>query len=304
MKIATAVVLAAALLVGKTAQADVREVKTTMVPGGGGLPIAVTTWGESTGPAILFIHGFLASTLNWEKQIKSDLGKSFNLAAVDMRGHGASVKPAAAADYAGFKPWADDVAAAIKAAGMTKPVLVAWSYGGFFVMDYIREYGTANLGGIVLVGSTAGLLKPPPPMEITPERQKQIDRNTSPNLETIIDWTNGYLGFLTSDGPLPPTELETIKISALLVPHYVRPFLRTKANDNSDLVSKVDVPVMLINGTRDNSVKMADAEAAAKAVKATLVPYQDMGTMTFWYAAERFNRDLAAFVAKTRKPAK
>lgn len=279
--------------------AEVRPPKTVMIPGGGGLPIALTQWGNADGREILFVHGFLASTLNWHKQIASDLGQTHDLAAIDLRGHGASAKPATAADYTGTQPWADDIAAAITAAGFSKPLIVAWSYGGFFVMDYIRAYGTANVGGVVIAGGTGGLIAPPPPPAPTPERQKQIERNTSPNLETIIDWTNGYMGFLTADGPLPAAETEMIKISALLVPHYVRPFLREHRTDNSDLAPRLNVPVLFIAGTKDASAKLDDVRAAAKGLKtATVVQYDNMGAMTFWYAPERFNADIAAFAQK------
>ncbi|MDX2142544.1 MAG: alpha/beta hydrolase [Rhodospirillaceae bacterium] len=275
-----------------------QQPKTDMVPSANDVPVAVTTWGNSKGPGVLFVHGFLASTLNWQKQIHANLGETYNMASVDMRGHGASAKPIGAANYTGTKVWADDIAAAIKAAGMSKPLLVAWSYGGFFIMDYVRHYGTANVGGIVLAGTTAGLIPPPPPPEMTPARQEQINRNTSPNLETIINWTNGYMGFLMSDGALPANEAEIVKISALLVPHYVRPFLREHPTNNSDLAAKVNVPVMFISGTKDGSAKIDDVRAAAAAVKGSQVKeYEGIGTMTFWYAPDRFNGDIAKFAS-------
>ena len=39
-------------------------------------------------------------------------------------------------------------------------MLVAWSYGGFIVADYVRAHGDAGIAGIDLVGA-AVLLKPP-----------------------------------------------------------------------------------------------------------------------------------------------
>jgi len=293
-------ILLCALWVGP-ALADIREPKTTMITGGGGLPIALTQWGNSEGRSILFIHGFLSSTLNWHKQIASDLGKTYNLAAIDLRGHGASAKPASAENYIGTQVWADDIAAAISAAGFTRPLIVAASFGGLFTMDYIRAHGVGNIAGIVVAGGTAGLIAPPPPAERTPERQAQIDRNTSPNLETIIDWTNGYLKFLFADGPLPPHEAEMLKLSSLLTPHYVRPYMREHRNDNTDIVNKLALPMLFIVGTKDAATKLPDVRAASKAVKGSVVTeYEGLGSLTYWYAAERFNRDIAAFAEETR----
>jgi pimeloyl-ACP methyl ester carboxylesterase len=52
------------------------------------------------------------------------------------------------------------VAAVIDQTGLERPILVAWSYGGFIVSDYLREYGEARIGGIDLVGA-AVILNPP-----------------------------------------------------------------------------------------------------------------------------------------------
>ena len=66
---------------------------TGTIEGGGGLPIAVTTNGPADAPRMVFVHGFLGSTLNWKKQLESELADEFHLTALDMRGHGASAKP-------------------------------------------------------------------------------------------------------------------------------------------------------------------------------------------------------------------
>ena len=52
------------------------------------------------------------------------------------------------------------MAAVIDQTGLEQPVLVAWSYGGYIVADYLRAYGDAHIGGINLVGAAA-ILKPP-----------------------------------------------------------------------------------------------------------------------------------------------
>ena len=44
--------------------------------------------------------------------------------------------------------------------GSKQPVLVAWSYGGYIVADYLRAYGDTRIGGINLVDA-AVILRPP-----------------------------------------------------------------------------------------------------------------------------------------------
>lgn len=269
---------------------------TTMVEGAGGVPIAVTAGGKRDGPGIVFVHGFLASTLHWRKQMSPDLGAAHRLVFIDMRGHGASGKPWKAEDYLDASLFADDIAAAIAAAGLEKPVLVGWSYGGLFIMDYVRKYGTEAVSGIVLAGSTAGLLPPPPPAPDTAERRAQIERSRSANLMTLQEWTGGFVDFLTRDGALPSEEVETLRLSAMLVPHYVRRALRERPTDNTDMVEKLNVPVLLISGAKDVSAKPGDMKTIAGLLpQATLRVYDAVGPMSFWYESERFNNDVASF---------
>ena len=66
---------------------------------------------------------------------------TFRIVTFDLRGHGLSEKPLGPEHYASGKLWADDLAAVIEQIGLERPTLVAWSYGGYVVADYLR--GTA-----------------------------------------------------------------------------------------------------------------------------------------------------------------
>ena len=54
--------------------------------------------------------------------------------------------------YVDGRLWADDVAAVIDQTGLDRPVVVAWSYGGLILTDYVRAYGEQAIAGIDLVG--------------------------------------------------------------------------------------------------------------------------------------------------------
>jgi pimeloyl-ACP methyl ester carboxylesterase len=60
-------------------------------------------------PACFFLHGYQQSHL---------------------RGHGNAGQPRQACAYDNSSPWTDDMAAVIKASGLVKPLVVAWSFGG------------------------------------------------------------------------------------------------------------------------------------------------------------------------------
>lgn len=278
-------------------QTTLSELKTEMISGGNEVPIALTRWGNEQGPSILFVHGFLSSSVNWQKQIASDLGDDFNMAAIDLRGHGSAAKPWNPEDYDNTHLWAEDINAAIKAAGMHKPVIVAWSYGGLFTMDYVRHFGTENISGIVIADGTGGLVAPPPPAEETPERTARIERSRSANLHTLLNWTNGFMSYLTADGELPADEMDMIKASAMAVPHYVRRYLREKSTDNSDLVEKLNTPILFITGSSSKNTVQHTTRLVEELADADLHIYDGRLIMTMWYEAERFNADVRDFVS-------
>ena len=113
-------------------------IATHEVRGGGGLRLHVREWGDREGPPIVFVHGWSQSQLCWSRQIAGPLAEDFRLVTFDLRGHGMSEKPLDAEHYVDARLWADDLDAVIEQLELDRPVLVAWSYGGFVVTDYLR----------------------------------------------------------------------------------------------------------------------------------------------------------------------
>lgn len=303
-----ATVLAAALLfacafVGAANASEEEALASTAVltESSDGVPIAVTIAGNPDGKELLFIHGYMSSTLNWKKQLYSDLAKTHKLVFVDVRGHGSSGKPWDRESYLNTKLFADDIAAAIDAADLKKPLLVAWSYGGLFLMDYIRHYGTDKVAGIALVSSDGGLLPAPPETEPSAEYLERIERSRSVNVFVIREWTNGLIDYFGRDTELPAAEIELLRLSAMLVPHHVRRVMRDRPVENLDIADSIDVPVLFIAGAEDGSVKSGSVDkAAAEIENAEIQLYDGLGTMIFWHASERFNSDIAAFSGRVQ----
>ena len=129
------------------------------VRGGDGLRLHVREWGDPQGPPIVLVHGWSQSQLCWSRQVAGALAEDFRLVTFDLRGHGMSEKPLDAEAYLDARLWADDLAVVIEEVAPDRPMLVAWSYGGFVVTDYLRAYGEEGIAGVNLVGS-AVLLQP------------------------------------------------------------------------------------------------------------------------------------------------
>ena len=119
-----------------------------------GVALAAYAWGNPHGREIVFIHGYSQCHLSWRRQIDdAALAGEFRMVAYDLRGHGASDQPLARERYRDDRLWADDLAAVIAAAGLERPTLVAWSYGGRVVADYVRFHGQDGIAAINYVAA-------------------------------------------------------------------------------------------------------------------------------------------------------
>src|SRR3546814_4155770 len=122
-----------------------------------GVSIAAYDSGRPAGRAVLLIHGYSQSHLCWSRQFGGSLAGRFRLAAMDLRGHGASDKPTDPAAYQDGRRWADDVAAVIERLDLKRPVLVGWSFGGRVLCDYVRHPGQDGIAGLVYVGPATNM---------------------------------------------------------------------------------------------------------------------------------------------------
>lgn len=87
------------------------------------------TWGaERTElPAVVLLHGITSSVLSWIR-VGPRLADRYRVYALDMRGHGDSIKPSRGT-YS-LRHTADDALAFIESLALERPVLVGHSWGG------------------------------------------------------------------------------------------------------------------------------------------------------------------------------
>jgi pimeloyl-ACP methyl ester carboxylesterase len=117
-----------------------------------------------TGPAVLFVHGNVSSSLFWQPTMLA-LPEPYRPLAIDLRGFGdTDAEPVDATR--GLRDYADDLAAAIEALGLDSMHLVGWSMGGGVVLQYLADRpGTHRAASLTLVdpvspfgfGGTRGL---------------------------------------------------------------------------------------------------------------------------------------------------
>jgi haloacetate dehalogenase len=94
-------------------------------------PIQISYQTSGTGPALLLLHGFPQTKAIW-RHIAPELAKQFSVVVTDLRGYGASSKPAATPDHATYskRSMAADQHAVMQALGHPKFSVLGHDRGG------------------------------------------------------------------------------------------------------------------------------------------------------------------------------
>ncbi len=277
-----------------------------------GVVLNVADSGPAGAPAVIFLHGIGQSTMSWRKQLEGPLAGQLRLVALDLRGHGDSGKPSDTAAYREACRWANDVRAVQDSLGLSRPVLVAWSFGGLVAMHYVRCAGVESLAGLVLVSTSAGRLVTVPasaPSDGARVAGVAARDMSSPDLRNNIRGAKAFAPLMVADSADKDWEEETVA-ALLRLPAYVRRSLAgdltgpdgAKISTNEDLAGRLSLPLLVIVGNRD---ALSDGAALAGAYRARfpaarVVEYPTSGHSPFAEDAARFDADLLSFVSATR----
>ena len=281
--------------VAQAGRTDIHEVQ-----GGGGLRLHVREWGQADGPPILFIHGWSQNHLCWAKQYESALADEFRLVAYDLRGHGMSDAPLEPEHYTDAKLWADDVAAIVDALRLEQPVLVGWSYGAFVICDYVRAYGQQRVAAINFVEGATKLGEAAFGTFIGAGFLDHFVDATADDLPTNIAAMRSFVNVCASK-PLPADEFETALSWNIVVPARIRANLAARQIDCDDVLSTLEVPLLVTQGRADTVVLPAMAEHILEACPTAEASWYDgIGHMPHLQEPARFNRELAQLTRRIR----
>lgn len=297
--VATGLAVALALaLAGAPSQAATPEVM--LIPSRDAVPLCVAEAGNPAGYPLVFIHGFSQSHAVFARQFSSALAQEFRLLALDMRGHGCSGKPWATEAYASPRPWAGDIAALLAAKQVERPILVGWSAGGYWSLDFVREHGAAAIAGLVMAGSHGGLIPTADDAQVRERAAAMRKANLEYPLDPVrtLELSDQFVARMAAQ-PLPPDLARVMHAGTLMLPAYARQAMTSRDMDNADLAPRLDIPVLFILGAADHVVAPAALQALATRLPAAQVRiYADTGHSAFAEQPEQFNRDLAEFARR------
>ncbi len=259
-----------------------------------GINLAVYEFGNPQGRPLIFLHGMCQSYLSWKKQFNDELLQDYRLIIPELRGHGVSDKPVGIKSYLKSSLWADDLHLIMEHFNLVKPVVVAWSYGGYMLGDYLSKYGQERLAGINFVAAGVklnkkfemigeGFLAAFPDM-VSSESEKQA---------------RGILNFIKSafeELPLGEELQEIIGYNSLVPPVVILHLGSRNINYTAEL-QNLSLPVLVSISTKDKIIDPAMGKFIFDNVnQAKLSSYEDCGHHLFYEEAERFNHELVEFV--------
>lgn len=270
------------------------ETRSYHVTSSDGVSIAAQESGDPEGPAIVFIHGYLGSHLNWLPQVRSPLLERYRLITYDLRGHGLSGKPTHAEAYSEGQRWADDLASVIAASNAHKPILVGWSLGGAVISNYLNFYGDDDIRGAVFVDGVVELK----PDQITPHPEIYRDL-VSDDLKTHLQTVRDFLRLCFHQQPDGET-FQLLVANAALASWDMQKNVQSMSVPLAGL-GKAVKPILMLYGEKDALVKVNATINRAKAVnpEVNVLLYENSGHAPFIEEADRFNRDLVAFVERS-----
>jgi len=113
------------------------------------LTVNVLSVAGRTGPAVLFVHGNVSSSLFWQPLMLA-LPQEYRPLAIDLRGFGDTDSRGVNAAH-GVRDYSDDLAAVIDALGLEAVHLIGWSMGGGVVLQYLVDRpGTHRVASLTL----------------------------------------------------------------------------------------------------------------------------------------------------------
>lgn len=235
---------------------------TRRVTSADGTTLLVEEAGNRGAPALVFLHGIAQSRESFRDVLGGPLARDHHLVAFDLRGHGDSDKPTTDDAYAGGTRLGEDLAAVI--AGLDRPTIVAWSYGGVVVGEYLRQYGDGGLGAVVFVGAAVKLGKAAKGL-LGPTMLSNGRGLVSEDPATYLATSRTFLeGCLTTPHDVAPLVAEMQR-----VPAHARRALLTRTEDFAPELAASKLPFATIHGAEDTVILPAMSEAVAAAHPAT-----------------------------------
>jgi len=259
-----------------------------------GVTLAYDDCGDPDAPAVVLIHGVSMSRRYFHKQL-APLSAQNRVIALDLRGHGDSEKTEAGHTV---PQYGRDLRSFIEALGIDRPVLLGWSMGGFVVLDFIRQFGTSSLAGLVITDEAASDFKwegfPHGFVDLATlhSLMTEVQDDRQQFLEGLVphmfhhDQPERDIAWMVSEC----AKLPTGATAAILFDQSVQ--------DYRDVLADIDIPTLICWGRHDALLPVSGASHLHDGIHGSqLVIFEESGHCPFIEESEMFNRTITEFVS-------
>jgi pimeloyl-ACP methyl ester carboxylesterase len=230
------------------------------------------------GPAVLFTHGFAASSHMYAATV-ADLSADHTTITWDIRGHGKSDSAADPAEYSVALTLAD-MAQVLDAAGADRAVLVGHSLGGYLSLEFVLAHPD-RVDGLVLVDTGPGYRKD----EGRAAWNEMAERYAADLDERGLD------------GMPPSAELDAgVHRGAEGLALAARGILRQRDGHVLEALPSIAVPTLVVVGERDEPFLGGSRYMAAKIPDAELAVIDGAGHAPPVTHPAEFNAALRSFL--------
>jgi len=266
-----------------------------------GTEIFYKDWGPKDATPIVFHHGWPLSADDWDNQMMFFLGKGYRVIAHDRRGHGRSSQTDGGNE---MDTYAADVIALADELDLKGAIHVGHSTGGGEVIHYVARAKPGRVSKAVLIGAVPPVMIKKDsnpgglPLEVFDQFRQQTGFNRA---QFFIDVPAGPFYGFNRPGATPIQGVIDNwwrqGMMGSVKAHYecVKAFSET---DFTEDLKSVDVPVLLMHGTDDQVVPIADSALIGITLlkHGTLKTYEGLPHGMCTTHADLINPDLLAWI--------
>lgn len=260
-----------------------------------GTNIVYRVSGDPSHRTLVLLHGWAQSSACWGERVLARLAEKYRVVAVDLRGHGYSDAPESG--YADSANWAGDLHAVLaQERTETKAILLGWSYGGLVICDYLAEHGTDAVAGVVLVGAITSIGRGEAGGRVGTAMRAAIPGAMAEEPRVAIKALGSFGQALTGPVDGKGAQAQALFGLTLSTPPRVRAALFDRTASHDDLLRHLDVPALVLHGTADTVVDVAEGRHAASLIPTVTESYwEGVDHGPFVADPERFLADVESF---------
>src|SRR4029079_12301831 len=248
---------------------------------------------EGSGRPVRLIHGYPFNRSVWNEQVAA-LSGSYRVIAPDLRGFGESDS---SNEPATMNQMAQDVAALLDHLGVPRATFGALSMGGYVTLAFYKQFAS-RVRALILADTRAQADSE----EAKQNRAQQAEKALAEGMAGIADAMLPKLLTPETVSKRPEIVKRVRDMMLKTKPEGAASALRGMAerDDQTELLAKITVPVLILVGAEDAITPVADSEKMHAAIAGShLVVLENAGHVSNIERTEQFNDALLSFLRES-----